>query len=101
MLSIDPERGDLAREFRARPFGPHSAELQKVLNVMRWEGNEGKHVIVNTVPHKEWRIARLPARRGVALDFCHRAPFTDLAEAFWHIFKLRWKQHTGRWPPED
>ena len=101
MLKIDPERGDLAREFRARPFGPHSAELQKVLNVMRWEDNEGKHVIVNTVPHEQWRIARLPARRGVELDFCDEAPFTDLAAAFWHVFRLRWKRHTGRWLPDD
>ena len=37
MYKIDPGRTDLAEEFRRNPFGPHSAELQKVLNVMRWE----------------------------------------------------------------
>ena len=35
MTDIDPRRLDLAREFRARPFGVHCADLQAVLNRMR------------------------------------------------------------------
>ena len=68
MYRIDPDRTDLAEEFRANPFGPHSAELQKMLNVMRWEPIEGKYVLVNTVPHREWCLAQLPARRGIPVN---------------------------------
>jgi len=32
---LDPARTDLALEFKARPFGRHSAELQRVLNLFR------------------------------------------------------------------
>ena len=32
--AIDPTRLDLAAEFRARPFGRHSPELQALLDVM-------------------------------------------------------------------
>ena len=94
MYKIDPDRADLAEEFRANPFGPHGAELQKVLNVMRWEPIEGKYVLVNTVPHKEWRLAQLPGKRGAPVTM-HDVTFTDLGEAEWYIFKLRWKKHTG------
>ena len=33
---VDPERTDLARQFRERPLGPHSPDLQHVVNRMRW-----------------------------------------------------------------
>ncbi len=35
MYEIDPERNDLVEEFLDRPFGHHSGELQRVLNVLR------------------------------------------------------------------
>jgi hypothetical protein len=35
MHRIDPTRLDLAREFRAQSFGPHSPDLQKLLKLMR------------------------------------------------------------------
>ncbi|MBN35201.1 MAG: hypothetical protein CMM46_10585 [Rhodospirillaceae bacterium] len=95
MYKIDPAKTELAEEFKANPFGPHSAELQKVLNVMRWEPMEGKHVLVNTVPHKEWCLAQLPGKRGVPVTLHEDVKFTDLGEAEWHIFKIRWKKHTG------
>lgn len=101
MYRIDPDRTYLAEEFRANPLGPHSAELQKVLNVMRWEPIEGKYVLVNTVPHREWCLAQLPARRGIPVTLHRDVTFTDLGEAEWHIFRLRWKKHTGRFPDED
>lgn len=95
MYRIDPGRTDLPEEFRRNPFGPHSAELQKVLNVMRWEPIEGKYVLVNTVPHKEWCLAQLPGKRGVPVTLHEDVVFTDLGEAEWYIFRLRWKKHTG------
>jgi hypothetical protein len=32
---FDPSRLDLAREYKARPFGEHSPDLQYLLNLMR------------------------------------------------------------------
>ena len=37
MFAIDPTRLDLAREFKRSPFGPHSPELQAVLNALLLE----------------------------------------------------------------
>jgi hypothetical protein len=96
MYKIDPAKTELAREFKDKPFGPHSAELQKVLNVMRWEPVEGKYVLVNTVPHKEWCLAQLPGKRGIPVKLHEDVKFTDLGEAEWYIFKMRWKKHTGQ-----
>jgi hypothetical protein len=96
MYKIDPARTDLAEEFKAKPFGPHGAELQKVLNVMRWEPLEGKYVLVCTKPHKEWCLGQLPGKRGVPVKLYEDVTFGDLGDAEWHIFKLRWKKHTGQ-----
>ena len=72
-----------------------NVELQKVLNIMSWDPVEGKYVLVNTVPHKEWCLAQLPGKRGVPIKVHEDVKFTDLGEAEWHIFKMRWKKHTG------
>jgi len=47
MYRIDPARADLAREFKERPLGVHSAELEKVLLILRWGSVRGKSLIVN------------------------------------------------------
>ena len=97
---IDPKRLDLVREFRARPFGAHSVELQQLLHRMRSAPIEGRHFLFMTRPHSEWTLARmsddLPIR-PVLTD----TVFTDLGEAEWHVFKLRWRELTGEDPPVD
>lgn len=96
MYQIDPDRTDLAREFKASPLGPHSAELQKVLNVMRWQPNDGKYVLVATDEGDAWCLGRLPGRRGIKVEIDEDVRFDDIDAGWWHLFKLRWSYQTGR-----
>ena len=93
---VDPDRIDLAREFEANPFGPHGAELQRVVTRMRWCEVKGRHVLVTRIPHREWVLGRLSGRRGVDVELLEDQVFTSRAEAEWAVFKLRWRAITGR-----
>jgi UDP-N-acetylmuramate-alanine ligase len=81
-------------EFLRQPVGHHSPELQRVLNVFRSEPLRGKYVLVCTVPHRQWRLARLSGERGKPVTLLDDV-FTDLVEAEREVFRRRWKQHTG------
>ena len=96
MYDIDPERLDLAREFKARIYGRHSGELQRVLNRMRGGANAGRYVIVCTKRHCEWTLARMGERAGDSLEPVPGHVFGSKAEAEWAVFKLRWRELTGR-----
>ena len=87
----------LVEEFRKKPIGLHSAELQKVLNLFRGEAMEDKYVLICTKPHEEWMLAQLPspARRGEPLKQHHNQIFHSIDEAEWEVFKLRWHKYTG------
>jgi hypothetical protein len=100
MYEIDPERVDLAREFRDRIYGRHSGELQRVLNRMRGGDNAGRYVLVKTGP-EEWSLARMGARRGDPLTPVPGHVFQSMEAAEWTVFKLRWKELTGRDLPLD
>jgi N,N-dimethylformamidase len=94
MLDIDPSRLDLAREFKARPFGVHSPDLQAVLNRMRSGPVPGKHYLIMTRSHSQWVLARMtgdPLRLEVVPGYV----FDTLEEAEWTVFKLRWQALTG------
>jgi len=94
MIDIDPSRLDLAREFKARPFGVHSPDLQAVLNRMRSAPVQGKHYLIMTRSHAQWVLARMtgdPLRLEVVPGFV----FDRLEEAEWTVFKLRWQALTG------
>ena len=84
-----------AAEFRAQPIGYHSPGLQRVLNLLRGGPKAGKYVLVVHEPFKRWVLGRLPAERGMPVEILEDQVFTDLAEAEWAIFKLRWKAHGG------
>ena len=86
-----------AREFLARPFGYHSPGLQRVLNLMRGLGPEGKYVLLCVEPHRRWALARLPARRGEPIVRCGDLEYTDLATAERDVFRRRWHDLGG--PP--
>ncbi|MBM3489875.1 MAG: hypothetical protein FJX68_05400 [Alphaproteobacteria bacterium] len=95
MFRIDPNRVDLAREYKARPFGVHSGDLQMVLNLMRALPVEGHHVLVMSKPHREWTLAVMggrPPRPRLQPS----QVFTSLEAAEWHVFKLRWQMLTGQ-----
>ena len=96
MYEIDPDRLDLAREFKALPYGRHSGELQRVLNRMRGGANAGRYVIICTRRHREWALARMGARPGDPLELVPGAVFRSHEEAEWEVFKLRWREMTGR-----
>ena len=93
MYEIDPSRTDLAEEFKAQPFGHHSPELQMVLNRMRSEPIKGRYVIVYTGT-PPFTLAQLPGVRGMPPTLTEYT-FSDLGDAEWFVFKLRWKKLTG------
>ena len=94
MLSIDTSRIDLCAEFKAKPFGRHSADLHKLLDLMRWGYARGRTVILCTVPYKEWHLAQYGPRRGTPMQVDDRA-FHKYDDAVWACFRARWKEMTG------
>ena len=94
MFRFDKTRLDLAREFRARPFGEHSPDLQYLLHLMRRPSDRPFHVLMIDRPGERWTLALLepggksPPRRTNTV-------FTDLKEAEWHVFRLRWAMLAG------
>ena len=95
MTTIDVSRNDLVEEFRKTPVGHQSVELQKMMSVMRGERFPGKHVLICTKPHKEWRLARLSGVRGKPIEVVEGVVYTSIEEAEWEVFKIRWKALTG------
>ena len=96
MYEIDPERLDLAREFKAQIYGRHSGELQRVLNRMRGGANAGRYVVICTKRHREWVLARMGERAGDPIERVPGHVFASKGEAEWAVFKLRWRALTGR-----
>jgi hypothetical protein len=84
----------LVEEMRARPLGPHSPDLQRLLNAWRSAPAEGKPVLIVRRPNREWVLGELGAR-GTPVRVLDNQVFTDLAAAEWHVFKLRWLRHRG------
>ncbi len=84
-----------AREFQGAPYGPHSLELQRIVNILRGPPVKGKYVLVCTEPHREWVLGRLAGAMDRPIEILPDHVFTDLAAAEWFVFKLRWREHTG------
>ncbi len=99
MYKVDPDALHLAQEFKAKPIGKHSAELQKVLHLFRGAAQKDKHVLVCTEPHKRWVLGQLTGGRGEPVRMTNHV-FDKLEDAEWHVFKLRWKKYTGRDLPD-
>lgn len=93
MALSDSERR-LVEEMRARPLGPHSPDLQRLLNAWRSAPAAGKLVLIVRRPNREWVMGELGAR-GAPVRVFDNQVFTDLAAAEWHVFKLRWQHHRG------
>ena len=94
---IDPDRDlELAAEFMAAPAGLHSPNLQRLLRAMRSGPLEGKYALLVTRPGHEWTLIRLSGARDVPPTVLEDCVFDDLDEAERAVFRLRWKQHTGR-----
>ena len=93
---IDSGRVDLAREFIENPWGPHSAELQRILNVMRAAPVAGKHVILMSEPYRRWSVAHLTGVRGESAERIEGLSFDNPEDAERAVFRLRWEEHTGQ-----
>ena len=100
MYRIDPARADLAREYKARPYGPHSAELQKVLLILRWGSVRGKTVILASRSERAWRLGKMGPKRGTPMQEVGPAYMTA-AEASWACFRARWQETTGQECPVE
>lgn len=94
MYRFDKTRLDLAREFRANPFGEHSPDLQYLLNLMRAPTDRPFHVLFVDEAGKRWTLAvQEPGRRTAPRRT--NTVFTDLKQAEWHVFRLRWAVLAG------
>jgi hypothetical protein len=92
--AIDPSRTDLAAEFRARPFGRHSAELQALLNVMR-RAEHCEDLILVAIEYGKWVLGeRQPDGKPPRLLMDQ--VFTRLEDGEWAAFKRRWRHLTGQ-----
>jgi len=94
MYQIRPEDRNVVEEFRRNPIGPHSPQLQRVVNLFRGAAMAGKHVLVCRVPHKEWVLGQLTGKRGEPIQMTNQV-FHSIDEAEWYVFRQRWKLHTG------
>ena len=101
MLSIDLSRTDLCEEFKRKPYGRHSADLHKLLDLMRWGFARGRTIILCTVPHKEWRLAKFGPRRGTPMQIDRSRAFGSYQDAAWACFRARWKEMTGKECPVE
>lgn len=93
---VDPSRQDLVAEMRARPRGPHSDDLLKLLHRMRWSGVGKRFVLIVLEPNRRWMLGRLPGQRGAPVETFPNRIFTSLAEAEWAVFTMRWEALTGQ-----
>lgn len=96
MHQIDPARLDLAREFKARPLGPHSPDLQKVLKILRWNPVEGRVVALQPERDGSWYLARLTGPKGHPIEVFRQRAYATLLEAYWALFRRGWEDHTGQ-----
>lgn len=94
MYQFDPSRLDLAREFKAKPFGAHSPDLQYLLNLMRSRETAGRYVLIMTQPHAQWTLARLTQGNNGPPVLTNET-FDSLEAAEWEVFRLRWESLAG------
>ena len=96
MHQIDPMRLDLAREFKAKPLGPHSPDLQKLLKIMRWDPVAGRVVAVQPERDGPWCLARLTGPKGHPMEIFRQRTYATVMLAWWALFRRRWEDHTGQ-----
>ena len=97
MYKINHERDlPLAEEFRLGPIGHHSPNLQRILNILRYDLTGNQVVLITKVPFREWVLGNMPPRREdpITIDD-NAAVFTNREDAEWAVFCARWKAATG------
>lgn len=96
---IDGTRTDLVEEFRLRPLGRHSPDLQTLLNHMRGGPIGGKHFLLLDGPHTRWVLARFTTSSPPGVERFPDRVFDDIEDAERHVFDLRWEQMFGAGSP--
>ena len=91
---FDPTRLDLAREYRARPMGRHSPELQALLDVMRHPDNHGNLILVSVAPGR-WVLGQRQPNSAPPVLFEDEV-FERIEDGEWAAFKRRWHTLTGQ-----
>ena len=91
------EQNDAAfvAEFMNNPIGYKSPGLQRVLNLMRGQGAQGKYVLICKEPYRRWILGRLPGRRGQPIVEVAGVEYTDLLQAERDVFLRRWRDLGG------
>ncbi len=95
MYQIDPSRTDLVEEFRNNLYGPYSPELNLVVNRLRLMPMGDRHILVCTKNGCEWMLAKMPSKRGAAVELFKDRLFTNYDEGIWEVFRMRWQTVTG------
>ena len=95
MYEIDPSRTDLVEEFRNNPYGPYSPELNLVVNRLRVMPMADRYILVCTKNGCEWMLAKMPSKRGAAVELFKDRIFTNYDEGIWEVFRMRWETVTG------
>ena len=90
MYEIDTSRLDLVEEFHKNPTGPHSSELTLLVNRLRVMPIPDRHILICTQRGTEWRLAKIPNKRGEKIKFADDQIFTNYNDAIWEVFKRRW-----------
>jgi len=100
MYTFDAARVDLAREFKSRPFGEHSPDLQYLLNLMRVPSDTPFHALLMTKPYEQWTLALIEPGANTPPRITNQV-FYKLEDAEWAVFRLRWKALAGSECPID
>lgn len=97
---IDGSRLELAAEFKASPYGMHSAALRAVLNYMRGMPSAGKHFLLVIRPGEEWALGQM-SESGGEPTISDNVRFRSMEEGEWHVFRLRWETMFGNALPDN
>ncbi|MHB1128584.1 MAG: ABC transporter permease [Ilumatobacteraceae bacterium] len=88
-------------EFRTRPFGAHSADLQHLLELMRSQPIAGKHFLFMSKTQEQWILGRYSTDQPLRPLLDWSIVFTNLVDAEWHVFKIRWNSLFEQDPIDD
>lgn len=85
----------LVAEFRRRPLGRHTADLQELLNKFRAEPITGKPFLFMLEQHRKWALGWFSDTKPLTYRVDRDTVFTRIEDAEWHVFRLRWQKHFG------
>lgn len=90
----------LVAEFRRRPLGRHTADLQELLNKFRAAPIEGKPFLFMLEQHRRWALAHFSTTRPLTYTVDRDTVFETIEDAEWHVFRQRWQDRYGFDPAE-